>query len=301
MHKNRSPAQPRLGAHMSIAGGITNAIDRGAEAGCDTLALFSGSPRVWRRRLPVMEVVQSFLHETASTGIQPIILHALYLANLAAPDPAIRARSVESLVFELDFAELLGIQWVVLHPGSHGGKGMTNGIAQCERSLDEVFTRSSAERAGVALETVSGAGNTIGATFQELRDLLADCTHQNRLSICVDTCHIFAAGYDIRTRDGWYRTTEEINELIGLDRVSVLHLNDSKTPLGSTVDRHTHIGEGFIGIEGFRTIVNDQRLGDVPMILETPKGRDHVLDKKNLHTLRSLLDRTEGMTNEPAA
>jgi deoxyribonuclease-4 len=285
---------------MSIAGGIANAIARGAEAGCDTVALFSGSPRVWRRQRPDMEAVQSFVHHEASTGIQPVILHALYLANLAAPDPAVRARSVESLMFELDFAELLGIKWVVLHPGSHRGQGMTNGIAQCARSLNEVFTRSSAPKAGVALETVSGAGDAIGASFQQLGDLLARCTHQARLSLCIDTCHIFAAGYDIRADHGWHQTAEEVDEAIGLDRVTVLHLNDSKTPLGSTVDRHTHIGEGFIGIDGFRAIVNDQRLVNVPMILETPKGNDHALDKKNLATLRSLLDHAEGATDGPA-
>ncbi len=282
---------PRFGAHMSIAGGLLASIKRSVEAGCQCMAIFSASPRVWRRTMPDHQLAETFQATAKAKGLSPIILHALYLANLASPDRRIRQRSIHAMVSELEFAALLGIRWVVLHPGSHGGKGEAAGVSQCARSLEEVLRRTAKLPVGIALETTAGAGGFIGARLEHLRDIIDSCRLRDRLSICVDTCHIFVAGYDIRTAEAWENTAQLIDKVTGLSSLTVLHLNDSKADLGSHVDRHTHIGEGRIGLEGFKAIINDPRLHAVPMILETPKSDDGSMDKTNLERLRSLVYR----------
>jgi len=252
------------------------------------MAIFSASPRVWKRSMPGPEDISEFFRQRNETGIEPIVLHSLYLVNLASPNPTDLSRSLDALEFELEFAEALGIDWVVLHPGSHCGTGEKRGIERCALSLNELFSRSRSYRAGIALETVAGSGDSIGGRFEHLRDIIAQVDYQDRVSICIDTCHLFAAGYDIRTAKGWAKTSRQMDSLFGLSKIVAVHLNDSKTALSSGVDRHTHIGEGEIGPTGFRAIVNDRRLAAVPMILETPKGSDYEFDKKNLRVLKAL-------------
>ncbi len=231
---------------MSIAGGIPKALERAAGVGCETMAIFSASPRVWKRPILGPAVINEFIKQRDKTGIKPVVLHSLYLVNLASPNPTILLRSLEALESELEFAEALGIDWVVLHPGSHSGTGETRGIARCALSLDELFSCSRSSKAGIALETVAGSGDSIGGRFEHLRDIIAQVDCQDRLSICIDTCHLLAAGYDIRTEESWVQTSRQMEEIFGLSKIVAVHLNDSKTSLSSGVDRHTHIGSGFL-------------------------------------------------------
>ncbi len=273
---------------MSVSGGLARAIYRARELTCDTAAIFSRSPRIWKRKLPTTVQINSYFQALHQTGIHPVILHGLYLANLASPDDVIYHKSIRAISDELAFCAQLSIPWLVIHPGSHLGHGESGGMRRICDALDLLLDNPTVAQVGVALETTSGSSHSIGGRFEHFQHIIHHTRHQNRIGVCLDTCHIFSAGYDIQTNKAWNRTRDEFHRIIGLDRLVVVHLNDSLGDLGSHLDRHTHIGEGRIGVHGFRAIVNDPALRNLPMILETPKDPDGLWDIKNLSLLRGL-------------
>jgi deoxyribonuclease-4 len=271
---------------MSIAGGLPNAVRRGVAAGCGVVQIFVKNQLRWAgRRLDEGEV-HDFRRELGASGLRAAFAHANYLINLATPDAGERARAVTALVDDLERAERLGLPFVVLHPGSHRGAGAAEGIARLAGALDEAAHRTEGWRVRVALENTAGAGHVLGARASELGAILARVRRPERLALCVDTCHLFAAGYDIRTPRGFEATLGELDRAVGLDRLVAFHLNDCKAGLGSRLDRHENIGAGGIGLAAFRFLLNHPRLGALPMILETPKRDDG--DARNLATLRGL-------------
>ncbi|HSG28417.1 MAG TPA: deoxyribonuclease IV [Candidatus Krumholzibacterium sp.] len=277
-----------LGAHMSIAGGVPLALERGMSAGCNAVQLFVKSSSQWRAR-PLSDAETARFRELAAR-FRPgfVIGHSSYLINIASPEAGLLEKSRDALVIELDRCEALGIPWLVLHPGSHRGAGVEEGLRTVAASLDEVFGRTEGHSVGILLEMTSGSGNTMGRSFEELAAMrdLAYC--RERIGFCFDTCHAFAAGYDITTRKKYDAVFRAFDEVIGLERLKAFHLNDSKTPAGSGRDRHENIGKGFIGVKPFGFLMNDRRFREVPMILETPKGPDLKEDIETLALLRSL-------------
>lgn len=282
----------RLGAHESIAGGMHKAIERAQSVGCDTVQLFVKANRVWAAKPLAEEDVARFKATAAETGIHPLIGHASYLLNLASPDQDLWAKSRDTLIIELERCEALGCSGLVLHPGSHRGAGEEVGLERIAQALGEVHAATPGFETQVLLETTSGGGDTVGHTFEHLAWLIERAPEGDRLGVCLDTCHVFTAGYELRTPEGYAATIEAFDRVIGLDRLKVVHLNDSKGELGSHRDRHEHIGKGQIGLAGFRHILNDPRLAAAPGLLETPKGDDLHEDAENLATLRSLIERT---------
>jgi deoxyribonuclease-4 len=271
---------------MSIAGGLPNAIHRGVAAGCGVVQLFVRNQLQWAaRRLDEAEIV-GFRQALAGSGLRTACAHANYLINLATPDPAERARAMAALLDDLDRAERLGLPFVVLHPGSHRGAGVEAGLATLAHALDEIARRTAGWRVRLALENTAGAGNALGSRASELGAIIARVRRPERLALCLDTCHLFAAGYDIRTARGFAGALAEIDRAVGIERVVAFHLNDCRAGLGARLDRHENIGGGRIGLAAFRFLVNHPRLGTLPMILETPKRDDG--DARNLATLRSL-------------
>jgi deoxyribonuclease-4 len=271
---------------MSIAGGLPNAIHRGVAAGCGVVQLFVRNQLQWAgRRLDEAEIV-GFREALAGSGLRTACAHANYLINLATPDPAERARAMAALLDDLDRAERLGLPFVVLHPGSHRGAGVEAGLATLAHALDEIARRTAGWRVRLALENTAGAGNALGSRASELGAIIARVRRPERLALCLDTCHLFAAGYDIRTARGFAGALAEIDRAVGIERVVAFHLNDCRAGLGARLDRHENIGGGRIGLAAFRFLVNHPRLGTLPMILETPKRDDG--DARNLATLRSL-------------
>jgi len=281
---------PRFGAHMSAAGGPHHAVMRAQEVGCETMALFSASPRIWNRPLVDEGMVDEFRDALNKTDITPVIFHALYLANPATPDVHLRNRTVSALVREMTWCETLGIPRMVLHPGSHMGSGETEGIRRVAECLDTMIETSNSEDVIIDLETTAGSGYSLGGKIEHIRDIVAESRYPQRVGICLDTCHLFAAGYDFSSEYAYKDLMTTLHRIVGMDRIGVIHLNDSITPLGSHVDRHTHIGEGTIGLMGFEQLVNDSRLHHVPMILETPKDKNGDWDRRNLAILRSLVN-----------
>jgi len=275
---------------MSIAGGLDQAPLRGQQAGCDTIQVFTKSNRQWAARPLSDREVEGFKANLAATGISPVVAHDCYLLNLAAPRAALWRKSVAAFRMEMDRAERLGIPYLVTHPGAHLGAGEAEGIARVAEALNHLHAALPSARVQVLLETTAGQGSSLGRRFEELAAILAQVEHEDRVGICLDTCHVFAAGYDIRSAEGYWRTLRELDGCVGLRRLQAIHLNDSVQGLGSRVDRHAHIGEGRLGLEAFRLIVTDRRLSRVPMILETPKDHDFVkADRRNLGRLRRLL------------
>jgi deoxyribonuclease IV len=271
---------------MSIAGGLPNAIHRGVAAGCGVVQIFVKNQLQWAgRRLGESESVE-FRKALAESGLRAACAHANYLINLATPDLAERARAVAALVDDLERAERLGLPFVVLHPGSHRGAGLEAGLTTLVGALDDVTRRTEGWRVRVALENTAGAGNALGSRAEELGAILARARRPERLAVCVDTCHLFAAGYDIRTPRGFTTALDELDRAVGIDRLVAFHLNDCKAGLGSRLDRHENIGAGRIGLGAFRFLLNHPSLGALPMILETPKRDDG--DARNLATLRGL-------------
>lgn len=278
----------RFGAHMSIAGGLHRAFARGERAGCDVIQIFSKNQQQWRARPLDAHTIALFHAEQERSGIRAELAHASYLINLASPDDALWQKSTAALGDELSRCAALGIPALVLHPGAHLGSGEEAGICRVADALACLLGDGAGQGVTVLLETTAGQGTCLGHRFAHLAQIIERCPHRERLGVCVDTCHIFAAGYDIRTRAAYERTVDELDHALGLERVRALHVNDSLRELGSRVDRHTHIGEGHIGLEGFRLLVNDPRLAGLPVLLETPKDDDLADDIRNLQLLRSL-------------
>lgn len=286
----RTKKEILLGAHESTAGGVEKALERGQEVGCDTLQIFVKTPNRWVSKPFTAENVAAFQQAVAATGIWPVFAHSLYLINLATPDDALWLKSVDALADDLERCELLGLPGLVIHPGSHMGSGEEAGLARIVAALDEVHTRLPGYGAQVWLETTAGQGAHLGYTFSHLRAMVEGVKAPERLGICFDTAHALAAGYELRTREGFDATWAQFDELLGSERLRAIHLNDSKKGLGSRVDRHDHIGQGVLGLEPFRMLLNDPRFWGIPMTLETDKGPDLAEDKENLAVLRSLIE-----------
>jgi deoxyribonuclease-4 len=260
-----------LGAHLSIAGGLHKALERARALGFATLALFVRNQRQWRSPALTDQAAETFRRTRARLGIGPVVAHGSYLLNLAGDD-RVRNPSLEAAGEELDRCGRLGIEYYVFHPGSFGEGSRACGLARLVEALDALVDRCRHAQVKVLLETTSGAGHQVGGTFEELAEVLGRVRRPERFGVCLDTCHVFAAGYDIRTLAAYADTMGRFDRIVGLDRLLAIHLNDSLGRLGSHLDRHTHIGKGKIALAGFANFVNDGRLSAVPMLLETPKG-----------------------------
>jgi len=277
----------RFGYHISIRGGLVSAIVEGVDAGCETIQIFGGSPQQWGTPPVSDEEAREFVETRGSSGIDPVIMHSIYLVNMAAPSDSIFKRSVASLASSLAKAEKLGAIAVITHVGNHKGEGEEFGLHRIAEAVTSCLERSPGE-AMLLLETTAGAGTSIGNSFEQFGAVFDMAGRPERLGFCLDTCHIFAAGYDISTPAGVDSAVEELDRFVGLDRLRALHLNDSKGECGSHSDRHEHIGQGRIGLESFRYMVNHNALGDLPAIVELPYEAPEVPD--DLELLRSLVD-----------
>jgi deoxyribonuclease-4 len=275
-----------IGAHISTKGGLHTVFERAAAIEASALALFAKNSSQWKGKVMTDDDVAQF---ASLRTVGPVLTHASYLINLATTNPEFHKKSIAAMVDELDRAERLGIHGVVLHPGAHMSAGANAGLDQIARSLDQIHAAIPNHRAVTLLETAAGQGSCVGCTFEELGRIIDLVDDKERVGVCIDTCHVFAAGYEIRTRDGYESMVAEIEEHVGIENVGAFHLNDSKKPLGSRVDRHQHIGEGEIGLDAFRLLLNDARFARIPKLLETPKSIETESDRKNMATLRSLL------------
>ena len=275
---------------MSTAGGLHEAVLRGAEFHCDAIQLFTKNNVQWAApRLAAVEIAQ-FRDVLASTGIGPAVAHTSYLLNLASPNPALYERSVRAFVVEMRRAAALGLPCVITHPGAHMGAGEAAGLKRVARALRRILKACASLNVEILIETTAGPGTVLCHRFQQIAEIMQQ-VGSDRVGACFDTSHVFAAGYDLRTKRSYDQTMQAFDETVGLDKLRVFHLNDSKADLGSRVDRHEHIGRGKLGLEAFRLLVNDRRFRDHPMLLETPKqmkGKQH-WDTVNLKTLRKLM------------
>lgn len=279
---------------MSIAGGLHTAFERAVEAGCDCFQVFVKNQRQWSAPPLTDEDVKLWEAARHQTGLGPVVAHATYLINLASPDKSLWQRSLRTYADELRRCERLGIIGLVVHPGSHNDKGESWGIRRIAEALNVVHDRTDGFRAKTILETTAGQGTGIGSRFEHLAEIISQTEARDRVAVCADTCHLFAAGYDLTTAEGYAGTFAAFDRIIGMERLLCFHLNDSKKPAGSHVDRHEHIGKGYLGSGPFKRLVNDPRSLGRPMILETPKetdarGRD--MDRVNLGLLRRLVGR----------
>ena len=289
MKPKKIPRGPLLGAHMSIAGGVGNALLDGKKVDCDAIQIFTKSSRQWASKPYSKEEIEQFVINRKETGITKVVAHDSYLLNLASPDTALRVRSVIAFIDELERCEILGVTNLIAHPGAHVGAGEAEGIKTIAKSLDEVHTACPGYEVKITLEITAGQGSNLGYRFEQIGNIMDATKESDRLRVCFDTEHAFAAGYDLRTPEGYERTFSEFEDVIGLDRLAAFHLNDSKKEFHSRVDRHEHIGKGFIGVAAFGLLMNDKRFWGLPMCLETPKGPDLKEDRENLTLLRSLI------------
>ncbi len=277
-----------LGAHMSVAGGIDKAINRGLSIGCSAIQIFVKNNNQWFGKPLTEDEIQRFVAEKKQSNLF-VFAHAGYLINLAAPPSDNLEKSRRSMLEELERCEGLKLPFIVLHPGSHLGKGEGQGIGQVTNHLNELIEKTKGFKVKIALETTAGQGSNLGYKFSNLAEIIAGIKAPERIGVCFDTCHSFAAGYELNTKEGYLATWKEFERTIGLDKLLAFHLNDSKTGLGSKKDRHEHIGRGELGLEPFRFLMNDKRFENLPMVLETPKGPEMKEDIENLNILRDLI------------
>ena len=277
-----------IGAHFSIQNGLGNAIRNAEKCGCNALQIFTGNPMSWQVKNLLANDISDFLKAKKETGISNIISHSSYLINLASPDPEQIKRSVDALIVEIERCETLRIPYLVLHPGSHKGTGEQGGIKSIAGNLDLVISQTSGFNTMILLETTAGQGNTIGHKFEHLAGIINKLKDSSRAGVCYDTCHTFAAGYDIRTEKSYNATFSKFDQVIGLEKLKAFHINDSKNDINTKKDRHEHIGKGKIGKNAFSLLLNDSRFNQIPMVLETPKGKDYKEDRENLALLRSM-------------
>lgn len=276
---------------MSIAGGIDKALRRGEETGCDVIQLFTKNANQWRAKPLLADAIEAFRQARQETGVRPVAAHNSYLINLASPDEGLYQRSVEALWEEMGRAEVLGLPYLVMHPGSHRGGGEEEGFYGIARAINLLHQRGAGMRVQILLETTAGQGATLGYRFEHFARVIGMIEEDERVGVCLDTSHVFAAGYAISTLDGYEATMDEFDRIIGLERLKLIHVNDSKAALGTRVDRHEQIGRGHLGLESFRLLLQDARLADIPCILETPKGKTadgEDWDIVNLRVLRGL-------------
>ena len=277
-----------LGAHISARDGLADTPLAAAELGCGTFQLFTSNNLQWKTRLITQEEASLFRKNMKKVKIKKAFSHAKYLVNLASPDGDILNKSIDAMVAEINAANSLGLAFSVMHPGSGKGQSAARAVKIIARSIDEIFGAAEPGSAMLLLETVAGAGNQAGASFEELTAIISASKHPDKLGVCLDTAHVFAAGYDIRNEKNYKATMKAFDKAIGLNKLKAMHLNDSKGPLGSKLDRHAHIGEGEIGKEGFRLIMRDKRLNNILKVIETPKAGGLENDRMNLSFLRSL-------------
>jgi len=275
-----------VGAHVSIAGGIEKAFARGAEIGCTAIQVFTRNASRWQAKPLTDKSIEAFRAARQASSIGYVAAHDSYLINLASPDPELRNKSIAAFIDEIERCSLLGIEDLVMHPGAHVGAGVGEGMKTLTESFRTVFTQAPKD-VRVLVENTAGQGTCLGARFEELAEIL-ERLPQHNLAVCFDTCHAFAAGYDLSTSAGYQATMAEFERLIGCEKLALFHVNDSKKLLGSRVDRHEHVGRGLIGPEGFAALLQDQRFSGVAKIIETPPGDDHCDDLANLALLRHL-------------
>jgi len=289
---------PRLGAHLSIGGGLPRAVDRAVASRCEALQIFTKSAGQWRARVLPPDEIVLFRRRVAETGVQPVVAHNSYLINIAATTPALHQQSLRALIEEYDRADALGLQGLIMHPGSYTTGSPDEGLRLIAAGLRTVLRARPDAGPLILLEHTAGQGTNLGHRFEHIKTILDLLDGSPRVGVCLDTCHLLTAGYDIASTDGYRQTFDEFDRLVGIDRIKVFHLNDSKKPCGSRVDRHEHIGKGCLGLEPFRRLLNDRRFARLPMLLETPKletperrrRRDvDPWDARNLRTLRRLI------------
>src|SRR3954453_13101023 len=288
---------PRLGAHLSISGGLPRAVDRAEASGCQALQIFTKSAGQWRARGLPPHQIAGFKRRLRQTRIRPVVAHNSYLINLAAADATLRARSIESLREEIDRAEALGLDGLVMHPGSYTSGTESGGLKLIADGLAEILASRPQGKVRILLEHTAGQGTNLGHRFEHLAEIIDLLGGSPRVGVCLDTCHLLTAGYDICSEQGYQETFRAFGRIVGFSRLKAFHMNDSKKPCGSRIDRHEHIGKGCLGLEPFRRLLNDPRFADLPMLLETPKlesaaskRRDvDAWDARNLRTLRKLI------------
>lgn len=279
-----------LGAHVSTAGGIHNSIINGDELKCDAIQIFLANPNRWVSKPPTEDILEKFTKAWKESPIQDVIVHDIHLSNLASPKKDVLEKSRQQFKGMMELAQVTGVKHIVTHLGAHLGEGEEFGLKQLCNSFDLLFETADAPDVLILLETTAGQGTNLGYRFQHLRDVIGMSKHSDRFGVCLDTCHVFAAGYDIRTESDCNSTFEKFDEIIGLERLKAFHINDAKSEYESRVDRHEHIGEGNIGTTAFKYILNDIRFAKIPLIIETPKM--NTMHGKNLTTLRGLVYET---------
>ena len=277
----------RLGLHVSIAGHIYESITRAEALGCNTMQIFSRDPRQWRRERLSLEDIEEFRRRRQKSKITPVFVHIPYLINLASPYSVLYRDSIKAYIDDILESELLGADYIVTQMGSHKKSGEQKGLKRFTLALNKILERTKKSKVVILLENTSGSGSWLGYKFEHQRQIVDGVEQENRIGICFDTCHGYAAGYDLATAEGLNGTINQLDKIVGLDRLKLIHLNDTKDRLSSHRDRHEHIGKGKIGLEGFRHIVNERRLKDIPFILETPKDAQEA-DKVNLAVVRKL-------------
>ncbi|NVN89148.1 MAG: deoxyribonuclease IV [Desulfuromonadales bacterium] len=278
-----------LGAHMSISGGLHRAIDRAVAAGCGVLQIFTRNSNQWKGKPVSGPDAALFREKFTASGLREVISHDIYLINLAAAPGEVRDKSLVAFREELESCARLGIHKVVMHPGSHLSDTVEAGLERVIEAFDQLFAETPQFEGRVLLETTAGQGTNLGRSFEELRAIIDGSRSPDRFGVCFDTCHTFAAGYDTSTEQSYQAVMEDFDRIIGLGRLECFHFNDSKKGLGSRVDRHEHIGQGALGLNPFRFILNDARFATIPKILETPKGDNDEMDAVNLGILRGLV------------
>ena len=283
-----------LGAHMSIEGGVENAPLRGKKAGCQVIQIFTKNNNRWNSRQLTDKDINNFKKNSSDTGVIPSASHTAYLINLASPNPIIYNRSLDAFYDEMVRAERLGLPYLIFHPGAHLGSGEDEGLKKIADSINILLKKGSHPKGCgyqlmLLLETTAGQGTNLGYKFEHLSEIIKMVDEKEKIGVCLDTCHIFAAGYDISNEYGYEKTFKDFDKIIGINRLKVFHINDSKTVLGSRVDRHEHIGKGRIGLTAFRLLLNDSRFKNIPMIIETPKGKTIREDRRNLFVLKGLI------------
>jgi deoxyribonuclease-4 len=283
---------PLVGAHMSAAGGLERAIGRGVAAGSRTIQLFTRNSNQWAGKPVSEQEAALFRAAAARAGFSPLVSHSAYLINLGSSDPLIRARSVAALRDELVRCHELGIPFLVLHPGTHGGDGEAIGIDRIARGIDAALEAAGIDGVDVLLETAAGQGACVGRSFGQLKAIRNRSSAPGRIAVCFDTCHVHAAGYDVVSTEGWRQTLDELDDQVGLSLVKVIHANDSKRERGCRVDRHERIGHGAMGEKAFAHVMQERAFRDVPKILETPKDDAGAWDREGLAALRRLAGRT---------
>lgn len=276
-----------LGAHVSTAGGFEKAIERGEALGCTTIQIFTKSNRQWHAKKITDEEADLFIKAQKQSSIDPVIAHCSYLINIGSPKKDIEKKSVAALIEEVQRCDKLKIRGLVLHPGAHLGSDEQECLKRIAENLDTVFEKTETKTT-ILLETMAGQGSTIGNSFEQLATIYNHSAHKRKIEFCLDTCHVFAAGYDLRTEKTYDALWKKFNDILGIDKLGAIHVNDSKKSLGCHVDRHEDIGKGELGLEAFRLIFNDPRLFDIPKIIETPKD-DPEEDARNLATIRHLI------------